>query len=358
MCFCFYIFFFFLKKVQRYWLRKEFGSQWKFPSCYYCDNRHSKSNPGVICLNCLNPVCIRNCSQIVSLEWDRWCNECIKKEKRVVVYGNSAEVFKQEIVEVENLGVSYPLNFPWVIHIRDCIDTDIFNPVRLVLKQWFEKFKCNNKKEWDVDKILELGKAHSEFKSSFLNASKKKWTLLFNGSLKYERMQKFWENEEVNAIYEQIPYDHKPTTLNEEIFKQLTQIDLVPAIENALKVIRNKTNIPVGDINYKYAHELVGNYAQGISAHKDFGTGEKHVGKRIGYLPIVILINWYICGYKYYTLLKDSFKLPVFQNSVIILVGPAAEQIYHGAKIETLNGIKMIWYLLSQLRIPDCTKLK
>ena len=138
-----------------------------------------------------------------------------------------------------------------------------------------------------------------------------------------------------------------------------------------ISVIAKHTNLPVGKINYKFCHELLGNIQQGISSHKDLDNGEvgtvpdeKPAKKEsIGYLPIIILFNWFNEGFRVYSLFKDqSLVIPVYDNSVVVIVGVAAEQLYHASIISDFKELAFCWYCLSQLRIPnnaiDLKKLK
>lgn len=114
--------------------------------------------------------------------------------------------------------------------------------------------------------------------------------------------------------------------------------------------------------------------------------GENCRDVQLGYLPIIILINWVVQGWKWYSTSRTrGVWMPVFGNSVTIIVGWGGIRYFHGAQVFSLrylqkyhgdvysmlesqkaetkfksaqkknpgDGYSNPLYFISQLRIPD-----
>ena len=124
-----------------------FGKEQKFPWCWLCLRRCSKSILANVCLNCLRSVCI-DCSKVVTLDWDRWCDNCVKFKNKKIIFEESdiKEISEQRLTPT--LTMMYPTNYPMIFHIKDCVPRDMFDTVQKELKTFFKKFIKG--KKWDV----------------------------------------------------------------------------------------------------------------------------------------------------------------------------------------------------------------
>lgn len=347
------------------------GTQQKFPWCTICRRRTGKSLPPIVCMGCCKVVCFERCSKPINLSFNRWCSTCITRNK-LKSLDSIIGPFNKDLC-VKNIGFRrfiYPKHMPYVFHLQDVLNAnDLAQVGGKLCEKVFKPFINFKKRTWKVDKFAKevfdnLEGSHDGYIN---NPSKRKATFCFNGTLKKAKNDAFFKlltsdleygskafKKEWKRIENKIPYSHATTTLTEESFKKYSGVDLKYGLDKVLEILRNKTTLPVGANMYKYCHELVGNIVQGINSHKDISNGENFKPKTIGYLPIIILMHWGVFGWKEYSMFKDdSLRIPVFTNSVVVIIGGGAEELYHKARIYASQKFGCPWYVVSQLRIPE-----
>lgn len=295
---------------------------------------------------------------IINKTGDRYCTNCYEREKNKIGgcldNGNFVKFpFSGKIISGWNglKNYRYIKSMPWIFELRNILPTEVFKENRNLVQKIFGT-KHMNDKFWNTAALTNnfneiLGKENVKG-SWFCNPSQKKGTLYMNGSLNYDKNVEFFENGCIaTEDMKKVSLQYRSCKLSESLLDEKFGTKFVQVTEAIMKVLRENTNLPVAKINSKFAHELVANINEGSESTKDLGMGKN--------LPILILFHHLIQGKKNLNVLQNgSITFDCYENSVYVMVGPGAEQMYISDVMkQSGNKCDVVWCILSKFTIPN-----